>query len=181
MDFEITINDKISLKLRHEGDAEVFFEIVDRNREEFKKWFPWVDKTLNVEDTKKFLLECQEKFKEKKAADFGVIYDGKWVGSMGFHTIKLDHEWAEIGYWLDGDYVGKGIMTECVKAVINYGFKELHLHRIQIRCDSFNTRSKAIPERLGFKLEGVTREDYKRDGKFSDGLTYGLLKSEWVK
>src|SRR5574343_1890713 len=141
MDHEIKVNDKISLKLRKEEDAQVFFEIVDRNREEFRKWVPWSDLTVSSEDTKKFIIKCQEEFKDKKAADFGVLYEGKWVGSMGFHTIKIDHEWAEIGYWLDGDYVGRGIMTECVKAMINYGFNELNLHRIQIRCDSINTKS----------------------------------------
>ena len=181
MNFEIQVNDKIVLKLRNEEDAQAFFEIVNRNREEFQKWFPWTNTTLSSEDTKKFIIKCQEEFNDKKAADFGVLYEGKWVGSMGFHTIKFDHEWAEIGYWLDGDFVGKGIMTECVKGMINYGFDDLHLHRIQIKCDSINTKSKAIPERLGFKLEGVTREDHKRDGVFSDGLIYGLLKSEWVK
>ena len=180
MSFEIKVHDNLFLKLRKEEDAEAFFEIVERNREEFRKWFPWVDTTLSSEDTKKFILGCQEKFEANEAVDLGVWYEGRWVGSMGFHTIKLNHQWAEIGYWIDGDYVGKGIMTECVKAMIRYGFNELNLHRIQIRCDSVNVKSKAIPERLGFRLEGVVREDHKKGDSFSDGLIYGILRNEWA-
>ena len=98
---------------------------------------------------------------------------------MGFHTINLANEWAEIGYWIAKDYEGKGIMTECVRAIINYGFNDINLHRIQIRCDANNSKSKVIPERLGFKLEGIIRENHKRDGEFTDGFTFGLLKKEW--
>lgn len=181
MNFEIKINDKLSLKLRHEDDAEKVFLLTDKNRKELRKWLPWVDSTSSPEDSKKYILQQLEKFKNKTAADFGVYYETALVGSMGFNEINLIDEWAEIGYWLDGDYVGKGIMTDCVKAMITYGFNELDLHRIQIRCDSINVRSKAIPERLGFTLEGVVREYYKHeDGTFSDSLIYGLLRNEWV-
>lgn len=180
MNFEIKINENLSLRLRHEDDAEQVFVLTDKNREYLQPWFPWVTTTLSPEDSKKFIADCQEKFQNKKAVDLGVMCNGNYIGSMGFHTVKLDNGWAEIGYWIDKDFQGKGIMTECVKAIINYGFDDLNLHRIQIRCDSNNGRSKAIPERLRFKLEGVVREDHKHeDGTFSDGLIYGLLRSEW--
>lgn len=179
MNFKITINEKLSLQLRHEEDAESFFALVEKNRENFDIWFPWVKKTQSGEDMKVFILKCQEEFKSGTSADFGVMYEGRWIGSMGFHTINTKNAWAEIGYWIDKEYEGKGLMTECVKAVIDYGFRDHHLHRIQIKCDARNLKSKAIPERLGFTLEGVIREDHKHDDVFSDGLVYGLLKREW--
>jgi ribosomal-protein-serine acetyltransferase len=180
VDYEIKVNDKISLKLRKEENAQTFFEIVDCNREEFRKWFPWVDVTLSLEDSKKFIIDCQEGFQRKKSADFGIVYEGEFIWSMGLHTIKLEHGFAEIGYLIAKDFQGKGIMTECVKAMINYGFNELQLHRIQIRCDLINIKSKAILERLGFKLEGVLRQNRKHeDDTFSDELIYGLLRNEW--
>lgn len=181
MDFEIKVNEKLSLKLRKQEDAQAFFDLTDKNRTEFSKWFPWVEHTNSPSDSEKFIVECQEKFRAGKAADFGVMHEGKWVGSMGFHTINKLHEWAEIGYWLDADYIGKGIMTECVKAMINYGFDDLHLHRIQIACDVSNTKSMAIPKRLEFALEGTLRQNHKRHGKFTDTYVFGLLESEWVK
>jgi ribosomal-protein-serine acetyltransferase len=179
MTFEIHVNEKIVLKLRNEDDVEKMFELVDNNREHLQPWFPWVDTTLTTDDSREFILKCHEKFIGKKALDLGVWYDGVLVGSMGFHTIKQEHDWAEIGYWVAKEYEGKGIITACTKAIIEYGFNELNLHRIQIRCDSLNLKSKAIPERLGFTYEGTTREDHKRNGMYSNGLIYGLLRNEW--
>lgn len=180
MNFEIKINEKLSLKLRNAEDAEAMFLVSDKNRGHLRPWFPWVDVTLTAEDTKKYLLGELEKFEKKESADFGIWYEEQWIGSMGFHTINNTHQWAEIGYWIAKDYEGKGIMTECVKAVIAYGFNTLNLHRIQIKCDSRNKRSEAIPKRLGFSFEGRTRESRKNEEGFSDGLTFGLLKEEWL-
>ncbi|MBP6949131.1 MAG: GNAT family N-acetyltransferase [Candidatus Pacebacteria bacterium] len=179
MNFEIKINERLSLKFCTVEDAEKFFLLSDKNRDHLRSWLPWVDVTLSVDDTKKYLEGEIEKFNKKTGADFGIWYDGAWIGRAGFHTIKTVHEYAEIGYWIDKDYEGKGIMNECVKAVIRYGFNDLKLHRIQIKCDSSNSRSKAIPERLGFTLEGRIRESRKRNEEFSDMLVYGLLKKEW--
>ena len=179
MDFEIKINEKLSLKLRNKSDAEESFDAVDKNREELRRWLPWVDATVSAQDTEKYIVLCREKFEKKETADFGIVYEGKLAGSVGFNTIDLKNEWAEIGYWLATSHQGRGIMTDCVRAMINYGFNELHLHRIRIKCDSSNIKSKAIPERLGFKLEGIIRESRKHNGEFSDGLIYGLLDKEW--
>ena len=179
MKFEIKVSDNLSLKLHQEEDAEAVFKLVDLNREYLRPWLPWVDSTISADDTRKFIQECQSGFESKEKADFGVMFDGVWIGSMGFHTIKSNSGWAEIGYWLSKDYTGRGIMTSCVRVMIDYGFNELGLHRIQIQCDSDNIQSKLIPERLGFKLEGVIRENCQKNGKYSDGLIYGLLKTEW--
>lgn len=179
MNFEIKINEKLSLKIRSIDEAEVFFALSDKNREHLRPWLPWVDVTLSSGDTKKYLEAMLEKFEKKTGADFGIWYEGAWVGAMGFNKIDHVNEHADIGYWLDKDYEGKGIMTESVKALINYGFDDLKLHRIEINCDALNLRSKRIPEKLGFKLEGVLRGNHKRNGEFSDGLVYGLLSSEW--
>ena len=180
MNHEIHVNNHITLALRHDEDTDIFFALTNKNREELRRWLPWVDVTLTSDDIRKFLMRCQEQFAVKEAVEFGIKYDGEWVGSVGFHTVKQAHEWAEIGYWLDADYQGKGVMTESVKALMKYGFEELQLNRIQIRCDSLNIKSKAVPERLGYTLEGVVREDHKHEGTFSDGLIYGILKREWL-
>lgn len=179
MNFEIQVNEKTALKLRHKEDAEIVFLLVDKNREHLRPWLPWVDTTLSSLDTEKYIEMCLEKFEKKETADFGIYYEDKLVGSTGFNKIDLVNEWAEIGYWLDKDHEGRGIMTECVKAMINYGFNELGLHRVQIRCSSLNLKSEGIPKRLGFSLEGTVREDHKRNGEFSDGFIFGLLKNEW--
>lgn len=178
MNFEIKINEKLSLKIRNVEDSNSVFNAIDANRDYLKKWLPWVNATLSSKDTEKYILLCIDKFKNKETADFGICYDKQLVGSVGFNKIDTINDNAEIGYWLSPDYEGKGIMTCCVKAMLDYGFTDLNLNRIQIRCSCLNIKSKAIPERLGFKLEGVLRQDHKIEGEYSDGLIFSILKSE---
>lgn len=70
---------------------------------------------------------------------------------MGFNKINRNNGSAEIGYWLSEDYQGKGIMTECVRTLADFGFESLKLSKIEIRCRAENARSVNIPKRLGFK------------------------------
>ncbi len=177
--FEIRVDDNLSLRFSYLKDAKEIFKLVDKNRLEFRKWLPWVDHTISSNDTEKYLLECVEKFENKTGADFSIWYNNQIVGSVGFNLIDHINEKAEIGYWLDSELRGNGLMTKCVKAAVDYGFNDLNLHRIEISCSVKNIKSLAIPERLGFTLEGTFRESSKRNGEFSDSLLFGILKREW--
>ncbi len=180
MSFEIKVNEYISLKIPTVTDAETVFGIVNKNREHLRQWLDWVDKTNSPEDSKKNILQRQEGFEKKDSASFLVSHHGTWVGSVGFVDIDTANKCGEIGYWLSADFQGKGIITDCVRTLINYGFKELNLHRIVIKCSSQNTKSAGVPRRLGFTLEGRIREDKMVDGSFHDTLIFGLLDSDKV-
>jgi ribosomal-protein-serine acetyltransferase len=144
-----------------------------------RKYLFWVDLTPTYKEVETFIIKCREAFENKTGADFGIWYEGAWVGSMGFHDIIMRDKKAAIGYWLGKEHQGKGIMTECVKAIIKYGFTELDLNRIEIECARINTQSRAIPEKLGFTLEGTLRDNRIIEGKFEDVLLFSLLRSEW--
>lgn len=181
MKFELIVDEKISLKLRDKEDAERVFELVQNNRAYLREWLPWVDTTLSPKNSEEYIAECKKGFEEKTNADFGVIYEGQIVGSLGFHEIDKKNERAEIGYWLSEDAQGKGIITACVKKLLEFGFEELGLNRIEIKCATSNIKSRAIPERLDFILEGTQRQIHKLNGKFQDGLSFSILKSEWLE
>jgi ribosomal-protein-serine acetyltransferase len=69
-------------------------------------------------------------------------------------------------------------MTSCCRFVVRYGFDTLDLNRIQIAAATENRRSRAIPERLGFKLEGIMRQNENLYGTFVDHAVYSLLRSD---
>ena len=80
---------------------------------------------------------------------------GEFIASAGLHRINWDIPQFEIGYWVDSRFSGKGYMVEAAKGITDYAFTELKANRVEIRCDSLNKKSRAIPEKLGFKLEGI--------------------------
>src|SRR5690625_199905 len=86
---------------------------------------------------------------------------------------------AYIGYWLDIEHQGKGIMTRAVRALTDYAFEEFDLNRVDIRAAVGNVKSRAIPERLGYKKEGVLRQSEWLYDHFVDHAVYSMLKSEW--
>lgn len=102
------------------------------------------------------------------------------IGECGFHTWNALHRRAEIFYnMFDENSKRKGYMVETVKAVLEYGFTNLNLHRIEALIDPANEPSLRLLLRYGFTKEGTMREDYFVDGKNEDSDCYSLLKWEW--
>lgn len=177
--FTLRVDDDIELVLRTEADAEAFFCLTDTNRSHLRPWLLWVDHTKTVADTVEYIRRCEEKFRSGTHIDVGIKYQGKWVGSVGLNDISKDHRKAEIGYWLDKRAQGKGIMTRAVQALIDYGFCELNLNRVWIRCATDNEKSAAVPERLGFTHEGTLRQSEWMYDHFEDDMVWSLLRLEW--
>jgi ribosomal-protein-serine acetyltransferase len=99
-------------------------------------------------------------------------------GVCGFHPFDITNKISSIGYWLSHAYLERGIMTLSVKALLEAGFREYGLNRIEIACATGNARSRAIPERLEFKFEGVIREREYLYDRYVDHAIYSMLASE---
>jgi tetratricopeptide (TPR) repeat protein len=116
----------------------------------------------------------------RQLAGAGIWADGQLCGMI--HLLHLDgtNHWASLSYWLDEAHQGQGIMTASCRAFIAHGFNEWKLNRVTIECATNNARSRKIPERLGFKLEGITREIEWLHDHYADHAVYGLLRFDFV-
>ena len=110
---------------------------------------------------------------------FGIVHGGALVGVVGYLPIDRVNRCGEIGYWLAEGAQGRGVMTQCCRFVVRYGFLTLDLNRIQIAAGTENRDSRAIPERLGFQFEGVLRGRENLYGTFIDHAMYSLLRSDF--
>ncbi len=86
--------------------------------------------------------------------------------------------WLAIGIG-ERENWGKGIGGEAMTLALDFAFRELNLHRVQLTVFEYNERAIALYERLGFVREGVCREFMQRDGRGYDMYLYGLLRREW--
>jgi ribosomal-protein-serine acetyltransferase len=103
------------------------------------------------------------------------------VGVAGFHSVNWPHGSTSIGYWLDEGHQGRGLMTSAVRTLVDHAFDEWRLHRVEIHAAVDNNRSRALPERLGFREEGVLREAERIGERYNDLVVYAMLAHEWVK
>lgn len=160
--------------------AATMFKYVARDRARLSRFLPWVPFIREVEDEKKYIESALEKWNNGTFFDYGVFdfKDNTYMGNIGIHNINWSDEHLEIGYWILGDFEGKGFISEAVlaleKVVFNLGF-----NRVEIRCDAANDRSASVPKRCGYQLEGKLREDSKnKDGTFRDSFIFAKIKKD---
>ena len=110
-----------------------------------------------------------------------ILYKGEIVGVGGYNTLDWTNKVVTIGYWLDKDYQGNGIMTRVAEALTDYAIMELGMNRVDIRAAVENVKSRSIPERLGFTLEGKVRQAEWLYDRHVDHAVYGMLAEDWKK
>lgn len=164
------------LKPLSTDDIASIFKTIDSQREYLREWLPFVDYTFQESDTRGFVESVLAGVNEQ----FSIYHEDRFVGLIGFKDSDFTNKKVEIGYWLSQYEQGKGIVTCAVKELLKYGFETLGFNRVQIRVAVANTKSRRIPERLGFTLEGIERDgELLVDNKYTDLATYSLLKREY--
>ncbi len=103
------------------------------------------------------------------------------IGTIGFFLYNRRDSSAEIGYDLSRLYWRKGITTEAVKCLVNYGFEQMNLYRIEVTADPENIGSIKILKNLAFKKEGQLKEKHYYMEKYHDESIYSLLQRDWEK
>jgi ribosomal-protein-serine acetyltransferase len=177
--FHRKIADGVELRQFEIEHAEALFAAVVRNREYLREWMPWVDSTQSPEDVRHFIERTIAQFDANQGPQTGIWVDGALSGSLGCHPIDWSNRNCAIGYWLGAEYQKRGIVTRACRSILNYLFHEMGLHRVEIRCGTGNTKSCAIPARLGFKREGVLQGAEWVSGRWIDLVVWGMLEDQW--
>jgi ribosomal-protein-serine acetyltransferase len=149
----IHVDDDVFLRLHQERNAEELFQIVEKNRAYVRPWLPWVDETTSSEDTRRYIREMLLRLADASEYGFDIVYRGELVGAIGLSVERGARE-AEVGYWLSEEFQGRGIVSRATRCLVRFSFIDLGLNRVVVNCAVDNTRSRAIPERLGFQFGG---------------------------
>jgi len=107
--------------------------------------------------------------------------DGKIIGSMGIGWISYQNRVAWLGAWIgEQDYWGGGHGTDALLLLCDYAFDWLDMRRLCLGTMAINERAQRNVEKVGFKLEGRKRGETLVNGEWLDGLSYGMMREEWV-
>jgi RimJ/RimL family protein N-acetyltransferase len=131
-----------------------------------------------------YTREAGEAFIKMAAHDhprriFVIEVNGEAAGGIGLHLQTDIHaKNAELGYWLAEPYWGKGIMTQAVKQMVEYGFKTFDVDRIFARPFGTNLGSQKVLEKAGFVLEARLEKTLFKNGEYLDELIYSVRRKD---
>lgn len=135
------------------------------------------------EDSIDFVKFSDEQFNSNTSIIWGIVIksEKKLIGTIDLRNWNTIHNCGEIGYVISKKYWNKGYVSEAMKAVIKFGFEELHLNRIEAHCEEENIGSWRVMEKCGMKYEGTLREKVFIKERFRSMKMYSILKREWKK
>jgi ribosomal-protein-serine acetyltransferase len=145
------INPGLELRQLQLTDAPALFAVVDQHRVSLRVWLPWVEATQRVTDSEEYIRGTLRDFKETRAFTSGIWSMGRLVGVIGHNRIDWAHRIGFPAYWLAPNAEGQGIMTQCLRVVIENAFTELQLKQLVVAVATENHRAQKLPLRLGFK------------------------------
>jgi ribosomal-protein-serine acetyltransferase len=177
--FTHSFADGAELRLLQPQHAPELFALIEHNRSYLRRWLPEWDVQKSLGDCRMTLKSSLERFAANGSSTLGIWWQGHLAGVIGAGNIDWENRSTMIGYWLGESFQGKGLMTGACRALLDYLFFDLKLHRVEIRCAIGNARSCAVPKRLGFTKEGVLRQAQAFDDAFLDLEVYGLLAEDW--
>ena len=171
--------ERLTLRALRELDAEDVFEYA--SLPEVTKYLLWSEHPT-LAYTKEFLAYIENRYALGDFYDWAVTMNdtGKVIGTCGFTSIDAANNSGEVGYVLNPDFHGRGYAPEAAKRVIDFGFTELNLHRIEAKFMKENTASLHVMEKLGMTLEGYRRDGMLIKQKYRTIGICSILREEWL-
>ena len=170
--------DRLILRGMRVSDTEDMFEYARRpSVTQYLTWNPHTDPA----ETREYLTYVGQRYRTGDFYDWAVVdrESGHMIGTCGLTSFNCPHDTAEIGYVLNPAYQGKGLATEAVRRVLDFGFDELGLHRIEAHFMEGNDASRRLMERVGMTFEGYARESMRIKGRFCTIGTCAILRYEY--
>jgi ribosomal-protein-serine acetyltransferase len=174
----LQITDDVYLRLLDEADAQELHELIEANRAHIARWLPWAA-SQTLDDTLDFIHRTRSQLSTNDGFQTAIVLGERIVGVIGYHGVDWPNRSTRIGYWLDEGHQGRGTMTAAVRLLVDHALSAWRLNRVEIRAAVENRRSRAIPERLGFRQEGTLRQAELIDGRYLDSVMYSMLAADW--
>ena len=149
---ETLSHDQVSLRRWCLDDAAALLAAVIESQEHLRAWMPWAG-GYDENRAAEFLRECDVQWASGNAFAYAIVVGDQIVGSAGLHKRVADGG-LEIGYWVHGDWTGRGIATDATAALTDAALALPGIDRVEIYHDAANVASGRIPAKLGYARLG---------------------------
>ncbi len=174
---------RVLLRSLHAGDGPVVNEAIVASVDHLRPWMPWCQVAPSQDESEEYVRRAHAKWILRESFGFGIfdLAETRVLGGAGIPRLDWEVRKFEIGYWIRPDAEGKGLITESVELLRDMAFESLNANRVFIRCDSANTRSAAVPKRLGFHHEGtLVNDNMGTDGNVHAMEMFGMTREMWL-
>lgn len=177
---------RITMRPLRDEDFAQWQEVRLANEDWLLKWEPRRPAAAPdpVRDRSAFILRCDARRRDRQSGigfSFGVFVEGNFAGEMNLSAIHRGaHQNAYVGYWIDHRQAGNGYTPEALVALMQFGFDELKLHRLQISIIPRNTASRRVVEKLDVRAEGIAERYLEINGIWEDHIRFAMTSEEWA-
>jgi ribosomal-protein-alanine N-acetyltransferase len=183
---------RVTLRPLVAADFSAWQEVRRRNNDWLIPWEPARNPNLPdvVESGEAFAMRCSARERERQLGTgfgFGLFVTDepgrpptRFCGEINLSSVQRGpFQSAYVGYWIDKDQAGRGLMPEAVVLLARFAFEQVHLHRIQISIIPRNNRSRRVVEKLKLRDEGVAQRYLEINGAWEDHIRYAVTVEEW--
>jgi RimJ/RimL family protein N-acetyltransferase len=172
------LTQRLILRPPRAGDGAAVNEAILESIEGLQRWMPWATPTPTPEQSESWCRHAAADFLARKQLPMLLFLrdGGTFAGSSGMHALDWNVPRFEIGYWVRRRFEGQGFVTEAAAAFTRFAFETLRAQRVEIRTDDRNERSWRVAERLGYRLEGVLRNESRDAYGLRDTRIYAVTE-----
>ncbi|MCK6602567.1 MAG: GNAT family N-acetyltransferase [Bacteroidetes bacterium] len=177
---EVLTGDRISLRRLTRKDSLILFRAIRDSIPSLHPWMPWATLSYQESDTLAYLAWTEKAWEDKSDFSFGIFDNeiGNLTGGCGLNQFDWLNLKANAGYWVTSARTGSGIATEAARLVVQFGFSDLGLHRIEILASSENLASLSVARKTGAAYEARLKDRVLLNGKWHDGDLFSLINPE---
>lgn len=179
MDAKILESAQVCMRPLDEGDIAPILELASAPEIAANTFVPH---PYPPEAAVEFVQKCRENWRYDEDFVFAIIdkSGGQFAGAMGVHP-KEKHNLAEVGYWLGTGFWGRGLATAALRLVVQFGFEQLGLNRIEARHFVGNPASGRVMQKAGMRREGRHRQAVRHRDQYKDVISYAILREDYAK
>lgn len=174
------------VRLADNEDVDEIIDYYSRNRERLKPFDP--ERPAFFYETRFWRVQVRQN-RDDLTADRALrlfVFDaqrpGRVIGNIGFSNfVRGVGQYCTLGYSVDGECEGGGYMREALEPALEHAFSQLHFHRIEANYMPHNRRSANLLRRLGFVVEGYSRDYLQINGQWEDHIRTALLNPHWMQ
>ncbi|TCP57571.1 RimJ/RimL family protein N-acetyltransferase [Tumebacillus sp. BK434] len=175
--------ERVYIRTFEVSDAEAMTALLVKNRAFWGQFeTSRSDDEYTVEYQRRNLEQMRAEWVKDRGYFFGIFLqeNDRLIGDIGIHMIARGPcQSAFVGYSLDEEHNGKGYATEALRLVVDFGFHDINLHRLQADAAPENPASYRVLEKAGFQREGTERKNLLINGKWQDHLQYAIINEHW--